>query len=74
MAESPRYNGQSRPSSGILLHFHLIKAAAGGRTAASADGHKRYDNKRKPNTCWLHTKIVSRRFQLSTTVNNITGF
>ena len=70
VAESPRYNGQSRPSSDNWLHIHLIQAAAG-----PADDNKRDDNKRKPNTCsWRHTKIVSCRFQLSTTVNKNTGF
>ena len=70
VAESPRYNGHSRPSSDNWLHIHLIQAAAG-----PADDNKRDDNKRKPNTCsWRHTKIVSCRFQLSTTVNKNTGF
>ena len=65
VAESPRYNGQSRPISDNWLHIHLIQAAAG-----PADDNKRDDDKRKPNTCsWRHTKIVSCRFQLSTTVN-----
>ena len=70
VAESPRYNGQSRPSCDNWLHIHLIQAAAD-----AADDNKRDDNKRKPNTCsWRHTKIVSCRVQLSTTVNMNTGF
>ena len=32
VAESPRYNGQSRPRSDNWLHIHLIQAAAGGRS------------------------------------------
>ena len=56
VAESPRYNGQSRPSSDNWLHIPLIQAAAGGREVTPADDHKRDDNKRKPNNCWSHTK------------------
>ena len=55
VAESPQYNGQSRPSSDNWLHIPLIQAAAGGRAVTPADDHKRDDNKRKPNTCWSHT-------------------
>ena len=48
VAESPRYNGQSRPSSDNWLHIHLTQAVAG-----PADDNKRDDNKRKPNTWFV---------------------